>query len=958
MILGHLNEGIMMRKINQLITFTIAFVLVATFSMAQTTTDNEELIPFLNKSLKYVKKGKCEKIDAKQLESYLDYFSNHRVLPQVDSLISLIARSQDTKGCKEGKNALLLQLFYGHTLFQRADFQNAYQSFDTIYKTVNTNYSDDLHLKVNVLHTYSILKKLLQQPDAYGYIVMTRKMYEELGETDKITSYIFDISSFIMRENPMMVLDMANYVDLINQDNDETDGGDLFVRIQMLKGQANLMIGNFQVSMQHYYKAYKKSLTIKDIGTDRLFETTSSMVRLYSHLNIMDSLQKTLPEMTSAYKNIEKPSMDQKGAYLGLISRSFLNRRMFDSALFYRNTLLDIQKKVLPANSHPIKSTYHSLSSIYATAGDFDKGLKYAHTVLQMEFPDATDTTSFENTPPLSENPAVNVNAVLQNLMLKIYCMEEIYKQTNELKWLELIAAHYKSMDFYVKKLQESVVEKNFLALMKINQNGYDNASIMLEDLYEKTNDPKFLEDLYYYSTALKGRLLAYQQYQLKLGEKELSLNQLKYQSAYVTINQLKAKLAATKNKSEIQHLNDSIFELHLQMSMLNRAIQYENVTSGNDFNVDQYHASISSLKEQLDGNTAIIEYVQQKNVLRVFVVTNDKMEYRPLVLDDSYDKALLNFRKALKTGREQENETLSTILIDPVKDYIADKKHLVIIPHDELFAIPFEALRIDSKKLIESHSVSYHYSGYFWLHSNMETRLKKQPSIALFAPVFDDKAKETIDSYVSFRGGDFADSTIVDRGSKGLQPLPFSKVEVDNISEDFLQKNLNVTAFVYNNATEAAFRSNINKDILHIATHGISNKKNPELSGLFFSQEDEVQLSDYTKDGFIHMHELYEMKSEADLAVLSACKSGVGKVFRGEGFFGLPRGFILAGTNNVIASLWKIHDKKTESLVNKFYDYLLAGNNYAESLRKAKLDMIKKGFLPMDWSGIILIGK
>jgi CHAT domain-containing protein len=110
--------------------------------------------------------------------------------------------------------------------------------------------------------------------------------------------------------------------------------------------------------------------------------------------------------------------------------------------------------------------------------------------------------------------------------------------------------------------------------------------------------------------------------------------------------------------------------------------------------------------------------------------------------------------------------------------------------------------------------------------------------------------------------------------------------------------------------------------------------------------------------DGFLHLNELYDLDFSADLAVLSACKSGVGEIFEGEGFFGLPRGFILAGANNLIVSLWKIHDEKTASLINRFYDHLLQGNDYASSLRLAKLDMIQKGYLPIDWSGIILIGK
>jgi len=93
-------------------------------------------------------------------------------------------------------------------------------------------------------------------------------------------------------------------------------------------------------------------------------------------------------------------------------------------------------------------------------------------------------------------------------------------------------------------------------------------------------------------------------------------------------------------------------------------------------------------------------------------------------------------------------------------------------------------------------------------------------------------------------------------------------------------------------------------------------------------------------------------------LVVLSACKTGTGKIEEGEGVMALPRGFIFAGVPNLMVSLWKIHDKHTKTLMVNFYKHLLEGNDYAKSLRLAKLQQIQKGALPLDWSGIVLIGK
>lgn len=105
--------------------------------------------------------------------------------------------------------------------------------------------------------------------------------------------------------------------------------------------------------------------------------------------------------------------------------------------------------------------------------------------------------------------------------------------------------------------------------------------------------------------------------------------------------------------------------------------------------------------------------------------------------------------------------------------------------------------------------------------------------------------------------------------------------------------------------------------------------------------------------------NELYKQKLKAQLVVLSACQSGLGEMATGEGIIGLPRSFMYAGTHNVIASLWKIHDAKTQTLMIAFYNHLIHDAcTYAEALQRAKLDCIKQGYLAMDWADFILISE
>ena len=108
---------------------------------------------------------------------------------------------------------------------------------------------------------------------------------------------------------------------------------------------------------------------------------------------------------------------------------------------------------------------------------------------------------------------------------------------------------------------------------------------------------------------------------------------------------------------------------------------------------------------------------------------------------------------------------------------------------------------------------------------------------------------------------------------------------------------------------------------IVHFATHGLLNSEHPELSGLVFSLVDEQGKH---QDGFLRLHDIYNLNLPVDLVVLSACNTGLGKDVRGEGLVGIVRGFMYAGAARVVASLWKVDDEATAELMKRFYQQML----------------------------------
>jgi CHAT domain-containing protein len=145
---------------------------------------------------------------------------------------------------------------------------------------------------------------------------------------------------------------------------------------------------------------------------------------------------------------------------------------------------------------------------------------------------------------------------------------------------------------------------------------------------------------------------------------------------------------------------------------------------------------------------------------------------------------------------------------------------------------------------------------------------------------------------------------------------------------------------------------------ILHLATHGLLNSSHPELSGLVFSL---VDSRGRPQNGFFRAHEIYNLKLAADLVVLSACQTALGKEIRGEGLICLSRGFMYAGVPRVVASLWRVSDPATAELMRLFYSVMLVENlTPAAALRAAQAAMRKNPRTadPYYWAGFILQGE
>ena len=345
---------------------------------------------------------------------------------------------------------------------------------------------------------------------------------------------------------------------------------------------------------------------------------------------------------------------------------------------------------------------------------------------------------------------------------------------------------------------------------------------------------------------------------------------------------------------------------------------------------------SIENAQDLLDTKEAAIYFLPTKEYLFTFILT--KEDFSILTIDISMDNInlsinqLLNGIKVLNWNIEH-SKILYEILIEPITDIIKDKETLCIIPEGKLNYIPFQAL-LNSKRqkyLIEDYAIYYSpsLSSLKWLRTKT---IKENKNLLAFGDC------------------DFSGEKNINTMREKLIALPATGEEVKALNVIY---SPNANIFLGSNATESNFNNQSTKfGIIHLATHSLVNEALPLFSSIAFSKEN-------GEDGFLEAREIIQMELNAQLVILSACKTAFGKQIAGEGMLGLTRAFFTAGIPSVVASLWQVEDNATKVLMVEFHKRLKEGNTPDLALKGAQIYMIKNsGYTdPLFWSPFILVG-
>ena len=393
----------------------------------------------------------------------------------------------------------------------------------------------------------------------------------------------------------------------------------------------------------------------------------------------------------------------------------------------------------------------------------------------------------------------------------------------------------------------------------------------------------------------------------------------------------LAESVKSNPDSNRISFWKDAIFNMNRDLEKLNAEInriypRYNNLLQKTE------PVPMSVIQRNLHKGETIADYIlsnQYKNGRRdlyIFLVTRDNIEFHQTSLDSGFlkhaemirniDQASVNSKFIGYTG------ALSYMyekLVKPVEELFAGNK-LIIIPDEEIGWLPFDAFLESSSPagktdyeglqyLIYNYTISYGYSSS--MVSGMGNRIRSRKEVFAFSP--------------DYAGRNIANATI--------DTLQGAAQEIVSIFRWFRGKK-----FAGDQASETNFMGVIsNPAIFHLAMHSVSDTLNSKYSYLLFDTR-----SDTIEDGRLYNYEISLTRIISPMVVLSACNSGTGTLYYGEGLMSLARGFTLAGASSVIRTAWEVNDETSAKIISRFYYYLAKGRHKDVALREAKLDYMK----------------
>ena len=556
------------------------------------------------------------------------------------------------------------------------------------------------------------------------------------------------------------------------------------------------------------------------------------------------------------------------------------------------------------------------------------------------------------NNPDIFTNPSIDSSLfdirLLDNLKSKARALELLSGEQNDpVMKLKSIGKSLETIELALKLIDNIrnnyLTEESRIYLAENEKETYIFATHIAGCLYSLSDDNSMVYKIYSIAQKTKAAVL----------RNEIAGNELLYSAAMpdsllIKLNKLTADIAAYNNlileesrrtnpdSSKISLWKDALFDMNREKEKVAEKIgkvfpQYYDLIRKTE------PVSVNIIQKKLKKDETIVDYLLSnqysggKRKLYIFLISSNRIEFRETGLDSLFIKNAETLRNTsnpvLITGMQKEYFTGYTgalnymylNLIEPFEGLFSGSK-LIIIPDEQIGWLPFDAF-LKSKPgpdqsdyeglqyLIHDYTFSYGYSSS--LIFSTDSRFKKAPEVYSFSPYYGNTPLS----------GKVPDS------------LYGAVNEIESVYKWFRGKK-----FTGEKATKTNFILAMRDPaIFHLAMHSMSDSSDSRYSFMLFDSP-----GGSPEEGKLYNYEISLSRLKSPMVVLSACNSGTGTLYSGEGLMSLARGFILAGASSVIKTAWEINDEASSAVITRFYYHLSKGKQKNEALRLAKLEYLK----------------
>ncbi|BAZ32205.1 TPR domain protein [Cylindrospermum sp. NIES-4074] len=716
-------------------------------------------------------------------------------------------------------------------------------------------------------------------------------------------------------------------------------------------GKIYLDLGERQKALDYY----NQSLPLRRQVGNKAGEATT-LTSIGAIYNLLGEQQKALDYYNQALP-LTRQVADKGGEAITLsnIGKVYSDLGEQQKALDYYNQSLPLYRQV--GNKGWEATALNNIGKAYNILGERQKALDYYSQALplyQKVGNKGGEARLLYNIASL-ERDRGNLQAALSQVEKSIKIVEDLRTKISS---QELRASYFATVQDYYQLQIDLLMQLH----KKQSSTGYDALALQVS---ERARARSLLE------------LLTEANADIRQGvEPKLLSQEVNLQQQLDALEQRRIQLlGGNDNKAQAQVIEkeiEALLEQYKQVQAQIRATspRYAALTQPQPLSLKQIQQQV------LDDNTLLLEYSLGETRSYLWAVTNKSITSYELPKRADIEAKVKKFRQAITDSfinNSPSIDALSQQILAPVAQQLGNKR-LVVVSDGALQYVPFAALNSPNSQgssykplLLKHEIITLPSASTVAILRGEQKERKSAPKrlLVLADPIFsrdDERLRGKVQVSRRMTPESNLDSLALKRASRdsevSLARLPFTRKEAEAILS-LIPISDRKQAFDFTASRTTATSKDLSQyQIIHFATHGILNSKHPELSGVVLSLFDNQGMP---QNGFLRLHDVFNLNLQADLVVLSACQTGLGEEVKGEGLVGLTRGFMYAGSPRVVVSLWSVDDQATSELMKVFYQKMLQeGLKPAAALRAAQIEIwrTQNYAAPYYWAAFTLQGE